>query len=140
MIGATAFCFSPTDGLSGDFASVFGDFVSVFGDFASALMVVGDFFSVLTGLDDFFSFLDGVGDFFSVFMVAFGVFFCFSDDLVVLVGACFFCVGVFLGDGLFTGDVFSCLITSRTSDFSRFFGGDLLHYENGGFQKDISEF
>lgn len=135
LIGATDFCFSSTFGLSGD---------SIFGDFASVLMVFGDFFSVLTGLGDFLSALIELGDFFSVFTVAFGVFFCFSDDFVVLAEAFAFAVGVFFGDGLFSGDDFSSLITSRFTDFSRFFGGDLLNFENFGqceqFVFEIVEF
>lgn len=119
LIGATDLGFSSAGLVSGDFASLLtglGVFCSVLGDF-------GDFFSVLTVLGDFAS--------------AFGVFFVFSDDFVafvVLAGVFFLGVGVFLGDGLFLaagdflGDGSSSLITSRFTDFSRFFGGDLLDY------------
>lgn len=88
---------------------------------------------------DFFSVFTEAGDLISVFFV----FFDFSVDLVVLAGF-FFGVGVFFGDGLFVGDVFSSLIAgfsslidSRFTDFSRFFGGDLLKFKKNRVSKGV---
>lgn len=119
--------------------------------------LIGGFVSsVDASFDGLLDFLDlgDFGDFFSVFTVngdltsVFGVSFDFSVDFVVLAGF-FFNVGVFFGDGLFVGDAFSSLIDafssftdgfsslidSRLTDFSRFFGGDLLKFKKKGVRK-----